>query len=142
MDTEDVTDAYPGRGLGRAETGPGSLARPGRRLLSLLIDWLICLLIATGFGNALGVSAGREFYPLLVLLVENLLLVPTAGATIGQRLVGVATERVDGGRLDLGPAAIRAVLLVLFLPVVSLIWQKDLRGGHDLAAGAVVSRTG
>lgn len=136
-----MVEGYPGQDLGRPESGPRSLARPGRRIGSLLIDWLVCLLIAAGYSDAFGATAGREFYPLVVLLIENLLLIPTAGATIGQRLLGVQTERLDDGRLGLAAVAVRAVLLCLVVPPLTLIWDRNLRGGHDLAAGALVTRS-
>ncbi|MFI7589529.1 RDD family protein [Spongisporangium articulatum] len=130
----------PGADLGRPAEGPGSVARPGRRLLSLVIDWAVCLLIARGLFQASPSDPAGSLVPVLVLVVENALLIPTAGATLGQRLAGVQTERVDGGRLGLGVGLVRAVLLALVVPPFTLIWQRDLRGAHDLAAGAVVVR--
>lgn len=38
---------YPGKALGLPETGPGSLARFGRRFSALLVDWLICYGLGT-----------------------------------------------------------------------------------------------
>src|SRR5580698_4222328 len=37
---------YPGEGLGLPEQGSMSVASMGRRLLALIVDWLICLVIA------------------------------------------------------------------------------------------------
>jgi len=37
---------YPGSRLGMPERGPGSVARFGRRLVGILIDWAICSVIA------------------------------------------------------------------------------------------------
>ena len=37
---------YPGQGFGLPERGPGSVASMPRRLLALLIDWLLSMLIA------------------------------------------------------------------------------------------------
>ena len=135
------TAGYPGRDLGRPPSGPGSIARPGSRFLSLVVDWAMCLLIAWGLLRASAGAPTTNLYPVLGLGLENLLLLPTAGATVGQRVAGVQTERVGGGRLGLPAAAARAVLLGLGLPAITLIWQRDLRGAHDLAAGAVVTRT-
>jgi uncharacterized RDD family membrane protein YckC len=55
------------------------------------------------------------------------------------RLVGIRVIRLDtGGPLGLWRAMVRAALLVAFIP--ALITNRDNRGLHDLAAGAVVVR--
>ena len=43
-----VDFGYRGQQLGLPEDGPGSIARPGRRLGALAVDWGISLLIAYG----------------------------------------------------------------------------------------------
>ncbi len=129
-----TSSAYPGERLGRPEQGPGSIGRPGRRLLGVAIDWALCLLVSAtllpGLGRALG--------PLLVLLVEQTLLVGTAGFSIGHRVAGLRVERVTGGAAGLGRAATRSLLLCLAVP--ALVWDADQRGLHDKAAGTVVVR--
>ncbi|MDT5047195.1 MAG: hypothetical protein QOG75_3058, partial [Mycobacterium sp.] len=47
------SQAYPGQPLGLPEYGPGSLARMGRRLVALLVDWLLAYGLA-----ALGMTLG------------------------------------------------------------------------------------
>ena len=47
------SQAYPGQPLGLPEHGPGSLARMGRRLVALLVDWLLAYGLA-----ALGMTLG------------------------------------------------------------------------------------
>jgi uncharacterized RDD family membrane protein YckC len=130
----DTPSPYPGARLGLPESGSGSVARPGRRLLGIAIDWLSVWLIAATFLRSVGPSAG----PLLVLLVEHTLLVGTAGFSLGHRLVGVRVARLDGGPAGIGRAALRSVLLCLAVP--PLIWDRDQRGLHDKAAGTVVVR--
>ena len=137
--TSEPDSGYPGERLGRPETGPRSLARPGRRLASLLIDWALCLLIARGFFGPEALQANGSLSVVGVLVVVNLVLVGTAGATAGQRLVGVQVERLDGGRPGLLKALIRAVLLGLAIPALTLIWERDRRGLHDLASQTVVT---
>ena len=124
---------FPGERLGRPARGPGSVARPGRRLLGIVIDWVLALLIANAFLHPLA-SLG----PLLVLLAEHSVLVGTAGGTIGHRLVGARVETVAGGRPSLLQSLGRAVLLTLAVP--ALIWDSDQRGLHDKAAGTLVAR--
>jgi uncharacterized RDD family membrane protein YckC len=128
--------AFPGERLGRPESGSRSIARPGRRLASLMIDWVLCLLIARGL---FGASALHNLLPVGILVIENLLLVGAAGATFGQRLVGVQVERLDGHRLGLIGTAVRAVLLGLGFPAITLIWEPDRRGLHELLSGSLVA---
>jgi uncharacterized RDD family membrane protein YckC len=128
--------AFPGERLGRPETGSRSIARPGRRLLSLVIDWVLCLVIVRGF---FGAGQLHTLLPVGVLVIENLLLIGTVGATLGQRVVGVQVERIDGQRLGLVGNAVRAVLLGLGFPALTLIWEPDRRGLHDLLSGSLVA---
>ena len=44
-DTSGISK-YPGERLGLPEAGPGSIARAGRRILAICIDWGIALLIS------------------------------------------------------------------------------------------------
>jgi uncharacterized RDD family membrane protein YckC len=120
--------------LGLPAAGPGSIGRPGRRVLALLVDWVAALLIARQFLPGLG-SLG----PLLVLLTEQVLLVGTVGFGLGHRLVGLRVADLSGGRPGPLRASARSVLLVLAVP--ALIWDADQRGLHDKAAGTVLIRT-
>ncbi len=129
--------AYPGGRLGRPAAGQGSVGSFPRRLAGLAIDWVLCVLIAQGLLASVG---PREVMALVVLLAENVLLVGTAGATLGHRLVWLRVETVDGGPPGPVRALARGVLLVLAVP--PLIWDADQRGLHDKAAGTVVARTG
>jgi uncharacterized RDD family membrane protein YckC len=132
---------FPGERLGRPESGPGSLAGPGRRLLGLVIDWALCLIIARGFLGAEALRPNGSLSIVVILVIENVLLIGTAGATLGQRLVGVRVERVDGSRPGLIRAVVRAVLLGLGFPVLTLLWERDRRGLHDLVSGSLVAIT-
>jgi uncharacterized RDD family membrane protein YckC len=126
---------HPGQRLGRPATGTGSVGRFGRRLVGVLVDWVIALLIA----SALLRSAGwGSFGPLIVFLTEQVVLVGTAGGTIGHRLVGLRVERLDGG--PAGPIRALGRSLLLCLGVPALIWDADQRGLHDKAVGTLVVR--
>ncbi|GLY18688.1 RDD family protein [Kineosporia sp. NBRC 101677] len=142
---ESVTgvSGYPGERLGFPETGRGSLARPGRRFFSLLIDWVICLVIARSFfPEQMDPGTAGALIPLGVLFVENLLLAGTTGYTIGQRVLGLRVERVSvGGPIGLYRSLIRAVLMILVVPPITMGWDADRRGLHDLLSGSVVVRT-
>lgn len=125
--------AYPGQRLGRPADGPRSLGSFGRRLVALVVDWVVALLIAGWLLRGLG-----QFGPLLVLLVENVVLVGTAGATLGHRLLGLRVETVEGGAPGPVKALVRSVLLCLAIP--PLVWDADQRGLHDRWAGTLVAR--
>jgi uncharacterized RDD family membrane protein YckC len=130
---------YPGRRLGMPERGPGSLARLGRRLVAILLDWLVCNVIAVGFMHyRLGEGGLGPFKPLAVFVVMNLLLVGTLGSTIGHRLLGLRVVRLGGASAGALPAVIRTILLAVVIPAV--IWDRDTRGLHDKLAGTVLVR--
>ena len=121
-----------GSRLGLPETGSGSLAPVGRRVVALFVDWLLCSLIASAFlrGQALG--------PVVVLGAEYVVLVGTAGATIGHRLLGLVVRTPDGAPAGLLRALVRTVLLCLVIP--ALIPDGDQRGLHDRLAGTLLVR--
>jgi uncharacterized RDD family membrane protein YckC len=128
---------YPGERLGLPEEGPGAVAGYGRRLLALLVDWLIALLITQVLAAVYHWNPGtRSFVTFAIFGVLAWLLTGIFGTTIGKRLVGVRTVRLDGRRVGLLWALERAVLLVLLIPAV--LWDRDHRGLHDRAANTVV----
>jgi uncharacterized RDD family membrane protein YckC len=121
------------------ERGPGSLARFGRRLVAVLVDWLLCDLIAAGFlSYRLGQSGLGSFTPLAVFVAMNLLLVGTLGCTIGHRLLGIRVVRLGGAAAGPLLALTRTILLAVVIPAV--IWDHDTRGFHDKIAGTVTVR--
>lgn len=122
------------------ERGPGSIARFGRRLAAVFVDWLICDLIAIGLLHyRFGDGGNGAFKPLAVFVVMNLLLVGTLGSTIGHRLLGMRVLRLNGAVSGPLPALVRTLLLALVIPAV--IWDRDTRGFHDKLAGTVLVRT-
>jgi uncharacterized RDD family membrane protein YckC len=130
----------PGVRLGLPIDGPGSVAGFGRRFVAVVLDFLLCELIATLFGFRFGHTTGdvRDFIPLMVFAVENILLVGTVGSTIGQRLLGLRVQRLSGGLPGPALAAVRTLLLCLVVP--ALIWDRDQRGVHDRIPGTVLVR--
>jgi uncharacterized RDD family membrane protein YckC len=124
------------------QSGPGSLARFGRRLVAVAIDWAICTVIGVAFfGAAWGrpaESLGQTFIVPAVFAVENIVLVGTAGFTIGHRLLGIRVVCLSGASAGPLRAMIRTVLLIAVIP--ALIWDLDTRGLHDKFAGTVPVR--
>ena len=136
--------AYPGERFGMPREGTGSLGRFGRRLVAVIIDWTACQLIAAAlFGVPLpftGVATGRDTLVLLAIFaVENLLLLPTVGYTLGHRVVGLRVQSLDNHAARPVQVLVRTALLCLFLP--AMFWDRDGRGLHDKAAGTVIVRT-
>ncbi|WP_432085197.1 MULTISPECIES: RDD family protein [unclassified Streptomyces] len=132
-----VDFGYRGQQLGLPEEGPGSIARPGRRLGALAVDWALCMLIAYGLVTD-GYNQATGNWALVILLVLSVLTVGTVGFTPGKRLFGLRVVSVRGGRLGLLRVVLRSVLVCLAIP--ALIWDRDGRGLHDRLSGAVQVR--
>lgn len=139
--------AYPGAALGLPEHGRGSLASFPRRLVAILIDWLACTFIALAvlrvpWGQLTGTDS---LVPLLFFAIENVLLIGTAGFTLGHRILGLQVVRAEaltgqqGGMPGLRSAAIRTILLCLLIP--PFISDRHGRGLHDRVAGTVIVRS-
>ncbi len=123
--------AYPGQEFGLPEDGPKSVAGVGRRFGALVVDWLLCELIALAlFGN--------NYWTIAVFAAEVYLLTAMTGFTIGKRIVGIRVVRLDGKPVGLIRALWRVLLLLAVVP--ALVFDKDLRGLHDRAAGTIVIR--
>lgn len=123
---------WPGSRLGLPESGSGSLAGAGRRVTALVVDWAACLLISAAFFKT------DNFATLGIFLVEQWLLVGTAGFSLGHRLLGMVVRRIDGKPVGLWKSFLRAAAILLLLPPV--IWDADNRGLHDKLAGTVLVR--
>ena len=124
------------------ESGPGSLARFGRRIVAVCIDWSICTVIGVAFFGAVwgqpAESLAQTFIVPAVFAVENIVLVATAGFTVGHRVAGLRVVHLVKPATSPVPALIRGVLVALAVP--ALIWDRDTRGFHDKFAGTVLVR--
>jgi uncharacterized RDD family membrane protein YckC len=137
MEDEGVDFGYPGEQLGLPAQGPGSVARPGRRLGALVFDWAVCTFIAYGLiTDGYGQATGN--WTLLIFFVLSVLTVGTVGSTPGKRLFGLRVIALDTKTPAPGRALLRTVLLCLAIP--ALVWDRDGRGLHDRAARTVEVR--
>lgn len=128
-----------GARLGLPPAGSGSVAGFGRRFAALVIDWFASiLLVRVLFPGAAYGSVESSFATLGVFYLEVVVFVWLIAASFGQRVLGLAVVRVDGGRLGLGGALLRTLLLCLVVPAV--VVDRDGRGLHDRAVGSVVVR--
>jgi uncharacterized RDD family membrane protein YckC len=132
---------WPGQALGLPESGPGSLARMGRRFLALLIDWFIAYGLA-----ALGMTLGflsistLSTAVLAIWFVLGVLSLRLFGFTPGQYALGLMVVPVDNHQhVGSGRAIVRGLLLSLVIP--GLFTDADGRGLQDkFTATAVVRR--
>ena len=129
--TSKTTAGYPGQHLGLPERGPGSVASMPRRLLALLIDWLLSMVIAYWLTHS-------QFWTIAVFAIETYLLTALGGSTVGKRLVGIRTVRIGGGPVGFGWALVRTAILLTVVP--PLLTDRDLRGLHDRASDTIVVR--
>nr|WP_203634289.1 RDD family protein [Streptomyces sp. SID10815] len=128
---------YRGEQLGLPEDGPGSIARPGRRLGAVAVDWGLCLLIAYGLITH-GYDQATGNWALLIFFVLGVLTVGTVGCTPGKRLFGLRVVALRTGGVRPLRALLRTVLLCVAVP--ALVWDRDGRGLHDRLAGTVEVR--
>lgn len=116
----------------------------GRRVIALLVDWLLCYLIASSIVGHSVVAVTDAHYQqaqwltLLLFAVEVYVLTAISGLTVGKRLLGLRTIRTNGGRPGFKWAALRTLLLLFVIP--ACLSDRDLRGLHDRAADTVVVR--
>ncbi|MDV3128092.1 RDD family protein [Mycobacterium sp. 21AC1] len=138
---------YPGERLGLPEQGPGSIARFGRRIAALVVDWLVALGATAVLALALGLLTREQLLysqesrniTLLVWLVIGVASVRLFGFTPGQYALGLVVIPFDGrDHVGLGRALVRNLLIVLVIP--ALFTDADHRGLHDLASKTAVVR--
>jgi uncharacterized RDD family membrane protein YckC len=123
--------SYPGEGLGFPREGAGSIARLGRRVGALFVDYGAAYLISGFFG----------WDPLAILAIFaaiQLVFIPTIQGSPGHRIFGLRMVRLDGAWVGVLRPVLRTALLVIVIPAV--IWDSDQRGLHDKAAGTVLLR--
>lgn len=125
------TGTFPGERYGLPEDGAGSVAGMGRRLGALLIDWLLCMVIALATFHS-------QRWTLPIFAAETYLLTALTGFTVGKRVLGIRVARLDGRPVGLGWALARTLLLLTVIP--PLITDRDQRGLHDRAANTIVLR--
>jgi uncharacterized RDD family membrane protein YckC len=135
-----ATGKYPGQRLGLPQSGPRSLARMGRRIGALLIDWLIAYgLAALAMTFGLVSTATLSTAVLVVWFVLGALSVRLFGFTPGQLACGLIVVPVDGREhVGIGRAVVRGLLIALVIPAV--VTDADLRGLQDRVTNTAVVR--
>lgn len=105
----------------------------GRRLLALIVDWVIASLISAGF---------FDYHPMATLGVFagiTIIMLATLGASPGHRLLGLRVYRIASGTSPIGllQAVLRTLAVCLVLP--PLVVGPDGRGMHDAWAGTFLA---
>ncbi|MDQ0645591.1 RDD family protein [Microbacterium murale] len=128
----DAVNTYPGERLGLPAAGPRSIARAGRRIGALAIDWAAAVVISIAFFQYDSIAT------LVIFAVAQIVFIPTIGGSPGHRILGMRVVMLRGGWVGLWRPIVRTLLLVVVIPAV--IWDPDQRGLHDKAVGTVLIR--
>lgn len=119
------------------DTGPTSVARAGRRIGALAIDWAIAIAVGYGlFGANFANYSG--FATTLIFVIMQIVLIPIMGGSVGHRLLGMRLIALSGEHVGLWRPIVRTLLLAIVIP--ALVWDSDQRGFHDKVAGTVLIR--
>jgi hypothetical protein len=132
QDAEPATTEWPGRRLGLPESGPRSVARFGRRVAALAIDWALATLVSVAFFSYDG------FATLSVFAVAQIVFLITLSGSVGHLVVGLRVVPMSGGWIGVLRPIGRTLLLCIVIPAV--IWDRDQRGMHDRLVGTVLVR--
>jgi uncharacterized RDD family membrane protein YckC len=122
------------------ESGLGSVAGFGPRLLAFIVDGVLANLVAVIVDGGYHRGDKQSFVVAAAFLLIELLFVSFVGQTPGMRVVGIGVVRFDTrGRAALRWVAVRTALLATVLP--ALFTDASGRAMHDRAAGTVTIRT-
>ena len=111
----------------------------GRRMLGVLIDWLLCLAIAQGFFDG-GQRWPEPYVAPLIFITQYLFFAALGGATPGHRIVGLKIVRFsDGGIPTPLQALIRTGLLVLIITAIT--FDQNGRGVNERLSNTVLVKT-
>lgn len=136
---------WPGERLGLPASGPRSVARLGRRIAAIFLDWGIAMLLSLAFfpvrsGEEGSLPTTDPWITLALFAGLQLLFLWIVNGSIGHLVLGMRVVPVDPAPLGLWRPIVRTVLLCLAIP--ALIWDQDQRGLHDRLAGTVLVRYG
>jgi uncharacterized RDD family membrane protein YckC len=132
--TDAAPSNFPGERLGLPEHGRGSVARLGRRIVGLCIDWAIAMAVSWLVTRHYG---GVYVYPFFAAI--QIVSIWALGGSIGHRIVGLRLSALPGLQPAFWRPIVRSVLLAIVVP--ALAWDSDQRGFHDKIAGTVLVRS-
>lgn len=123
---------WPGQRLGLPESGPRSVARLGRRIAALVIDWAIAVVISAAF------FAYDSMAILLIFVGLRVLFTVVVNAGPGHLMLGLRVVPMEGGLLGVWRPVVRALLIALVIP--PMLFDDDNRGLHDRVARTILLR--
>jgi len=126
--------------LGLPESGAGSLAGLGRRIVAFSLDYFASMAVAHLIAGSLDPLSNQfRFLTLEVMFAQIALLTALTGSSFGQRVLGIQIAKLDLTRVD--PLRVIARTAMIFLVIPAVVWDRDTRGLHDRLLGTVVVRT-
>lgn len=123
---------WPGQRLGLPESGSRSVARFGRRLGAIAIDWGLAVVISVMFFSYDGIAT------LLIFVGMQVVMTIVVNASIGHALLGLRVVPMEGGLLGVWRPVVRALLIALVIP--AMVWDDNNRGLHDRASRTILLR--
>ena len=130
--TSSTPSDWPGRDFGLPATGPRSIARFGRRLAAISIDFTLSALISLAFFTY------DIWASLAIFAVTQLVFIILVSGSVGHLLLGMRVVPLKPAWIGIWRPIVRTVLLALLVP--ALISDRDRRGLHDRVAGTVLVR--
>ena len=127
---QNSNDQWPGKHIGLPAEGPRSIARLGRRLAALAVDWGFAVVVSIAFFNYDALAT------LGVFVTAQIVLLITANGSFGHLIMGLRVVPLAGGSLGLWRPIVRTLLMAFVIPAV--IWDSDQRGMHDRLAGTLL----
>lgn len=139
LEDQGISFGYPGERFGLPKKGVGSVARMGRRIVALMIDWVAAILVThLAFPDLVYGSGDFGAVTLGVFAAQVFLLTATTGASFGYKIAGIRLISISPTRVTFLKVLVRTALLCLAVP--ALIWDRDGRGLHDKAVGTITMR--
>lgn len=132
-----------GERFGLPETGSGSVARGGSRLLALVLDLVLASLLTSLFIRPVfqdpAIMQNYNLWSVAVWAVITVVPVTFFGFTPGMAVTGIYVARLDGKSM-VGPvrALVRAALTFVIIPAA--VRNLDGRSWLDRLTGTVVVR--
>lgn len=139
LEDQGMDFGYPGQRFGLPKQGVGSVARMGRRIVALMIDWVAAILVThLAFPDLVYGSGDFGAVTLGIFAAQVFVLTATTGASFGYRFTGIRLISISPVRVTYLKVLVRTALLCLVFP--ALIWDRDGRGLHDKAVGTITMR--
>lgn len=131
-DQQTGSTEWPGKRLGLPDTSSRSIARPGRRMGALIVDY--------GIAYALGFAffAGDRWAILSIFGVMQVIAIVIFSASVGHLVFGLRVVPLNPSWIGIWKPIARTALLCVVIPAV--IWDRDQRGLHDRLVGTVLVR--